>query len=405
MVNDVVGGGVERVAYINASELSKRDDYIIGMVTCGKRPDFVKPDNHFILRDFRKKSKIRGVFGFLFNFRAMLDCLYNFKPCIIHIHAYIQFSPGALKALLVYKSKNKCVVIYTHHTFSYICPNDALFNYRKGCKCIKCINGKYYHILFDICYGTFFPSIGKFIQKRMYRQIFVKNLIDVHLTPSNFVKEMLLRSEPYLKIQVIYNPCIDKIINHIPYKKPGKIVCFGRISREKNFSTIIRIIQNFLKELNLTIIGSGPDSDILLKQIHKNSPFVTMSNIEFINKFITHDELQSQISDAQLFILPSLTYETSGLSIVEAINLGITPLVSNWGGMKETVDILGVGYVFNPYDDESIIKAIKLALEYRLQDEAKILEKAKHNLKIYTYNTYMLNICLIYEKSLKEILA
>jgi len=397
MVNDVTGGGVERVANINAYELSKRNEIITGMVSCCIRPEYITSENHFVLKDFRKTAKITGVIGTSFNYKAMNDCLLSFKPDIVHIHSYIHFSPGALRALAVYKKERGCAIVLTHHTFSYVCPNDALYNYRFGCLCEKCLDGNTRHILTDRCYGSVLPSLGKYIQKSKFKNIFSNYLIDVHISPSGFLKEKLRSVNPEINIQVIQNPCIDHIITEIPNKKDGKAVCFGRISREKNISAAVRAVLNNSNKLYLTIIGDGPEAGKIQTLISNSNNSLNGKSIIFLNAFLSANELYSQIADAQYFLMPSVCYESSSISLVEALNLGITPIVSGWGGMKETVDIAGVGYTFDPDDGESMQTAINSAIINRKKDEVLFKDHVQNKLDLYTYKTHMKKLIELYE--------
>ena len=397
MVNDVTGGGVERVANINASELSKNDGYIIGLVTCGKRPEYIQPERYFFLKDFRESAKITGVIGTSFNYKAMKDSLLRFKPDIVHIHAYIQFSPGALRALAEYKKEHGCAVVLTHHTFSYVCPNDALYNYKTGRICEKCLDSNSKHILADRCYGSFLPSMGKYIQKKRYSNIFSNGLIDVHISPSVFLKEKVRLLYPDINTQVIQNPCIDHINTEYPKKKEGKAVCFGRISREKNVSAAVRAVLKNPNDICLTIIGDGPESIIIQLLINENKNIPNGKNITFINTFLPANELYAQIADAQYFIMPSACYESSSISLVEALNFGITPIASGWGGMKETIDIAGIGYLFDPDDGDSMQTAINSAIANRSNDEILFKKQVPVNLKLYTYTTHINKLIGLYE--------
>ena len=62
----------------------------------------------------------------------------------------------------------------------------------------------------------------------------------------------------------------------------------------------------------------------------------------------------SIIGASHLLILGSLCAENYPMSVLEALSLGTNVLVSNFGGTKEIVQASGVGFMFDPFDPESV---------------------------------------------------
>jgi glycosyltransferase involved in cell wall biosynthesis len=326
----------------------------------------------------------------------MTACLNDFKPDIVHLHAYIQFSPDALKALLEYKKERACAVVLTHHTFAFPCPNDALNNYRTNMRCEKCVGKSGRRILKEACYGSVAGSWGKYIQKRAFQRVFDKGLVDAHICPSEFVRDILLRHDSALSPRVIHNPCLERILTTTPEKTKGKVVYFGRISKEKNIPAAIEAIARSTHDLKLMIIGDGPEAAAVRKLV-KECQDRDNKQIVFIQRFMPIDELNDTVKDAEYFILSSICYETAGVSIIEAINLGMTPLVSNWGGMKEMIATTGVGYTFDPGSEKSMRDTIDTAVSHRKRDEETLMNPVRQSLEAFTYEEYMSKVTEIYK--------
>ena len=400
--NALSGGGTERVAYTHGKIFARLADFEVAVLTCERRAGY-PPEmgiKQYILPDFRQVSKIRGVLDHNFNKKAMAEILEDFAPDVIHIHAYVNFGIGAARALAEYKSKSGCRVIMTHHGYAHFCPNDYFFNYRTNQLCEKCMknnknSGNHgFRLLLDNCASNPAVSAGKYLQKRGFRKIFSERLADVHVTPCEFSREKFSRCEPEFDVRLIRNPCLETVSDKMPDKISGKMVYFGRISREKNVAAAAEAVLRLKSSrVRLTIIGSGPDEHELNKILSGQSN----SEISFINEFMPKARLHRAVSDAEYFILPSVWYEVAPVSMIEAINLGMTPIVSNHGGMKEIAERAGIGYMFDPKDIGSIAAAIEQAAANRKADEKKLEGGvARDFLKMHTEQTYEEKLIDIY---------
>jgi len=394
MVNGVSGGGVERVAYAHGRALAFDPGFELAMAVCGGCPDYLPADRCFTLPDFREAAKIRGVIGVGFNRGGMERLLMGFRPDIIHIHAYIQFSPGALSAVLAYKMKNRCKIFMTHHTFAYICPNDALYNFRAGVVCEKCVGKSGAGIIWNNCYGNAFGSWGKYVQKANFRRIFDRGLVDAHIAPSVFVRDKLKRHDPKLDAAVVQNPSLGSVLPEMPRKTLGKAVFFGRLSREKNVLAAAEAALGMPGGMRLMIVGGGPEAGRLKGFLKEHGS--ASDKIDFIDEFMPKDKLYRAVSDAEYFVLPSVCYETAGVSLIEALNLGMTPVVSGHGSLREIVESANVGYLFDPHDAESISKALESAAANRKNDEKALAGAVRGFLNGHTEKAYAAKILALY---------
>lgn len=399
IISYLSGGGAEHVARKNIECLSNDNNYEITILTSDRVWKPISNIKIYLAEDFRKKSGLGKVISTFFdkkNYNIMQSCLNEISPDIIHIHDYIPFSPSIMKAIRNYRNNNRIKVIMTHHTYSYICTNDSLYNYRNNSLCETCIGSYDKSIIVKRCTGSFLTSTAKYIQKNIYKK-YIENLIDLHISPSEFLKTKLLKTNNKLNIQVVFNPCIENINNVSLLDKTDTIVFFGRVNREKN---IISFTEAFCKSkcsMKFLIIGDGNASNEIKGLINE----YPHKNIEFINKFIPTDQLISKIENARYFVLPSTWYENSPVSIIEGINQSVIPIVNEIGGMKELVQLCQVGIMINMSSQSAIINFLD-KLDKKGISLNNCFEKNREILKLFTTENYKTEIKRIYLELVSE---
>ncbi len=107
--------------------------------------------------------------------------------------------------------------------------------------------------------------------------------------------------------------------------KDEKVIVFvGRLAKEKNITFLIENHKDIVKhnpDVKLLIIGDGPDMDEYKKLVSK---LKLDSNILLIGK-VPYDEMPNYYQLADIFATASTT-ETQGLTVIEAMAAGITPV-------------------------------------------------------------------------------
>jgi glycosyltransferase involved in cell wall biosynthesis len=136
--------------------------------------------------------------------------------------------------------------------------------------------------------------------------------------------------------QLIYN-CVNISENkNIQLEKENLVITVGLIDSERTYfikgiDTFIEVAR-LLPEFNFMVIGM---SENLPAHIINNRP----DNMEFVGR-VNHDELQNYYKKAKIYCQFSRS-ESFGVAIVEAINFGCVPFVTNVGGMPELVGKTG----------------------------------------------------------------
>lgn len=160
------------------------------------------------------------------------------------------------------------------------------------------------------------------------------------------------------KIKVIGNPLTIDAAPTI--KKENEIIMVGRIEfNQKRNLRAIEIwdrINEYLPDWKLTIVGDGPDSDKLAKEIVKRKlPRIEITG--FVNPLPYYQK-------AKIILLTS-EYEGFGLVLLEAMKNGVVPVALNsYASLKDIVPSEEYGviipYPFNADEASDLIKNLIL---------------------------------------------
>lgn len=270
-------------------------------------------------------------------------------------------------------------------------------------------------------------SLLKALRVPFYQGVFLReqDLFDKIIFVSRFqAKKHLEDGYDPRKIAVITNPIsLDFYNERINLaEKRDVIVFFGRLAREKNIELLLEAFANLTKDsrflgYQLLIIGDG-DRKSALKALaqrlfgaenvgesggnfglesrgescdksgvesrescRESTPKTQRESVEsgesktresrrpkdgFKVAFLGRknpSELKAILSSAKISVLPSLWYETFGLSVVESILAAVVPLVNDIGALKETIGDFG-GFAFRLNDKDDLVVLLKDSLNH-----------------------------------------
>lgn len=192
-----------------------------------------------------------------------------------------------------------------------------------------------------------------------------------------------------IEIERFYTENIDNDkVNAIRKKlslKPGSfnIIFVGRLAKEKNVDLLLQAHKNIIaknKDINLLIIGDGPDMDEYKETAKKIG---INDNVVFVGK-VPWEEVPLYYQLADVFATASKT-ETQGLTVIEAMAASVAPVCIDDESFRNTV-IDGLnGRIFETQEDyEKIILDLyndKKSLD-QLQRQAR-LNAEVHSSKYY----------------------
>ena len=117
------------------------------------------------------------------------------------------------------------------------------------------------------------------------------------------------------------------------------MLAVGRLVNQKNFSFLISEFKNSKNNLEIDIVGSGPDKENLLAQAKKNNV-----NINFLGN-LNNNELLNLYQDYKFFISTSL-FEGNPKSLLEAMGSGCVVFGSNINNHSEIITDNVNGFLF-----------------------------------------------------------
>lgn len=302
------------------------------------------------------------------------------KPDLAHLHnIYHHLSPSILPVL----KKYQIPTVMTVHDFNLVCANYSLFSQDAVCR--RCQKGKLYHCFLQKCLkdsrwislaGTleaYWQKWGKFYQK----------YIDLFLCPSQFVADEL-KSFGWPQERIRFLPhFVNEPVGmrrHLVPTNDKYYVYFGRLETAKGLDILIQAASQ-VPEVKLKIAGSGTEEARFRAQAQD------LKNIEFLG-WVNRQGLLSLIEGAQFVVVPSITYETFGLSALESFVCARPVIAANHGALPELVKHRQTGLLFesgNVYDLAAKIRYLwsRPQLAQKMGQNAQVLVKEKYNQEIF----------------------
>lgn len=270
----------------------------------------------------------------------------DFNPDIIHLHnVHSYLSP--LVAQVAYKLNKK--VVWTLHDYKLICPSYSCL--RNSQVCELCYKNKFNVLKFRCLKHSSVASLLALLEAYFWNQKRLQKYTGYFIAPSMFLKKKMISAgfNPS-RIKVIHNALNLKDKENVNYTDIGNYYCYvGRISPEKGIDNLLSVASKL--PYKLKIIGSGELFEPL-----KNK-YSDCDNIEFLGQ-LDHDKVIEVLRSALFSILPSVCYENNPFSIIESLCVGTPVLGANIGGIPELIEDGVNGFLFDPYDHDSLEDAI-----------------------------------------------
>jgi glycosyltransferase involved in cell wall biosynthesis len=149
---------------------------------------------------------------------------------------------------------------------------------------------------------------------------------------------------------------------------PIQVVFLGRLVPYKGADMLIEAAAPLVKagRLTVNIVGDGP-------QMAEVRQLVTSLGVEGgvkLSGWVDHRQVQQCLADADVFGFPSIR-EFGGAVVLEAMALGVVPIIVNYGGPAELVTEK-TGYLLELGSREQIIGRLRETLTKLCDDPAEI---------------------------------
>ena len=252
---------------------------------------------------------------------------------VIHFHNTSLFGPAVLE---IEPSYNGWVKLYTMHEHWLVCPMHVLWKYnRRICDKPDCFTCSL------VSHRP--PQLWRFTGLRDR----AAGKVDRFLSPSRFTRDMhRQRGFPYpIEILPYFLDKTDQDwMSPSPSPHPRPYFLFvGRLEKIKG-------LQNVLPEFagegdyDLLILGSGEYEEELKRQARG------MSRVKFLG-WVPQERIGPCYRHAVALLVPSITYETFGIIIIEAFARKTPVIVNDLGALPEVVRDSGGGLIYQTRDD------------------------------------------------------
>lgn len=269
---------------------------------------------------------------------------------VMHYHNISLLGP---EVLTLEPHQSRVVKMYTAHEHWLICPMHVLWKYNKRLcdkpDCFRCM------IL-----SRRPPQIWR------YTNLLKKasQYVDQFVSPSRFTA--LMHAERGFQRPMAHLPdFMDRVDDD--WKKPGPrpqekpyFLFVGRLEPIKGLQTLIDV-WNSLPDFDLLIVGAGNQENELRAKAGSNPC------IRFLGALPQRD-LGALYYHALACIVPSVTYETFGMIIIESFARKTPAIVRDLGALPEIIHDSGGGFVY--HTQEELLGAIhRIAASQTLRDE------------------------------------
>ncbi|CZF77481.1 glycosyltransferase [Grimontia marina] len=333
-------GGAEQVFLSIAKELKKIVEAEISFIVDSKNGENVKTAEELGFRVISLEAN--RTMSSIFPLKHLLD---SEKPEIM-VSAYTDTNAACLISKVL--SKSHCKVIVSEH---------ASLKEHWGKKSIL----KRYILRFYVSY----------IYQLASKVICVSNGL------KNQVVSLLGSNTP---VETIYNPVryrpYEKIVERNKERRPIlQLLAVGRITEQKDYSTLINAIPKILKyrEVSLTIVGGI----FCEKEYSKLKALITSLGIESCVHFVGYtDNVAEYYKSADIFVLSS-AWEGFGNVIVEAMAFGLPVVATNCNyGPSEILEDGRYGRLAPVSDSYSLAKAILEEAERPLINRSDLISRS-----------------------------
>lgn len=299
---------------------------------------------------------------------AKIDALVTeTRPDIAHLHnVYHQLSPSIIRAL----HKRGVPVVLSMHDYKLVCPAYTL--YANGAICERCKGGRFYNATLQGCVkDSRFKSALCTAEAYLHGALGAyKRYVKFYIAPSRFLgaKVVELGLDPR---RVVYVPnCVEP--PPVPASEPeGRYFLYaGRLERVKGLQTLLEAVAGsaVARGHELWIAGEGD----IRTDLEAFCAAQNLSGVRFLGH-LTPADLEPVLQNARFAVVPSEWYENMPLSVLEAAGRGKAVIVSDMGGLPETVVPEETGIVFRA----GAVQELRAAIERMLLEPERTREMGR----------------------------
>lgn len=290
------------------------------------------------------------------------------RPDLVHIHNWFPLlSPAAFASM----HRHGIPLVATQHNFRLTCLNGMFL--RDGAPCELCLGKSIaWPGVMHGCYrGSRAQSLAAASVIGLHHVAGNwRRWVDRHIAMSEFARTKLATVIPPERIVVKPNA-----FEPDPGVGPGgdAMVFVGRLAQEKGLEVLLeawRVMGERAPELR--IVGDGPLAE-MVDHVSAQLPAVTRLGHR------SREEVLQEVGSAAALVQPSVVYEGSPRTVIEAFARGTPAIVSGHGGLGEAVTHGGDGWHVTPGDPWSLAdRVVKLAANRGRLGDARAVARSTY---------------------------
>ena len=258
--------------------------------------------------------------------RKVRDLARRLEPDVAHIHnTWWALSPSVVRSL----DELDIPIVVTLHNYRLLCANAKLF--RGGSPCEDCVGTHPWHGVRHRCYrDSVLSSAIAAATIELHRKFKTWQGVDLLLPLTEFARERFITGGlPTDKLWVKPNFVDDPGPRSTPPSESRTVLFIGRLSTEKGIEVLLDAWRDAApQQLELVIVGDGP----LRGRLEASSP----SGVRFLGR-LPAERVRELMLGARAMAFPSVWYEGQPMVLLEALAAGLPLVVSEIGGIPDTV--------------------------------------------------------------------
>ncbi len=354
---------------------------------------YVVTVSHNVLKyEYDEKERILKIPGIpigIYDYRlsriypvSMINKMKNWKLDVIHSHT--EFGIGILARL--FAKQFNLPLVHTYHTLYEDYTHYITHGYfDKSSKKIVEYLTKFYC---DKTANELIVPTNKIYRLFKDKYNFEKN---IHIIPTGIEVDRFF-------VENVNKKEVDTLRKRLNLKRKDFVILFvGRLAEEKNVEFLInaqKTINNYDKNIKLLIVGDGPDKP----KYEELARSLGLEDSVIFNGKAAWEEIPIYYHVCDIFATASTT-ETQGLTVIEAMASGKTPLCIKDDSFLGTVTDGLNGRIFTT-DEEYISQVFELFnnpnIRKKYNDQARI--QAEH----FSSKTYAQSVLVVYKRALKD---
>lgn len=281
------------------------------------------------------------------------------RPDVAYVHNFFPLISSSIYRAL-YDHGIPCVQFV--HDFRFLCPNGVF--HTNGAICERCKTGSFFNAVRHRCYrDSYAASFVAASAAAATRRNRVLDLIPLFVCPTVFSRQKLIEGGlPQDKIWIKSH--FVETAGIAPRFMPGSYVLYlGRLSSEKGVLGLIHALAG-CPDIPLKIAGSGNLEPEIRTFLHERQ----LRHIELVG-FKAGAEKWDILRNSACVVLPSESYETFGLVVLEAHAAGKPVIASRLGALPFVIEDGRSGLLFEPGNHQDLRAKLRYLLARPVQIE------------------------------------